>query len=135
MGHVESNGEVTFAAPKGEIKFSYFDLIMKQMYHLGMMISQSSSGISDSRIPLMVSFIISHVPQKKLRQDMRDDLKAALEARLEGVVDSEDRTLITIETYVEVIGNMADYLEKYMGTTQENRLGFIGVNVGDKDAK
>lgn len=135
MEQTQNPGEITFAAPKGEIKFSYFDLIMKQMYHLGMMISQSSSGLSDSRIPLMVTFIISHVPEKKLREDMRNDLKQALEARLEGVVDSEDRTMIKIETYVEVVGNIADYLEKYMGTTQENRLGFIGVYTDDEDNK
>lgn len=127
MGYKEKSGEVVFASPKGEMKYSYFDLIMRQMEHLGAMISHEESGFSNSRIPLMVNFIISHVPEGEMRMEMREDLRKRLEKRLKDVVGSEDRTMITVQTYVEIVGHIADYLESYMGITKENRLGFIGV--------
>ena len=129
MGKIGEDGAVTFGVPKGEIKDAYFDLILKQMYHLGMQITQPDVQ-SRSGVPLMVNYIISHIPSSDHRNTLRQKIKEDINSRLDGIDDHEERQQITIETYVENMGNVADYLEKFMGIEKENRLGVIG---GSKD--
>ena len=116
---------VTFGIPRGEVKGAYFDLILKQLYNLGIQLSQPTP-LSGSSVPLMVNFVISHVPHEQHRLDIRNEIKKELLTRLEGVDDDEDKTKIKLDVYVESIGNIADYLERFMGIETENRLGFIG---------
>jgi len=124
MGKIEKDGSVTFGVPKGEIKEAYFELILKQLYHLGMQISQPTT--SNNNIPIMVNFIISHIPSIERRKEIRKKIKDELQIRLENEGNIEDRTKITIDTYVEFVGVIADYLENFMGIEKENRLGIIG---------
>ena len=125
MGKVGEDGAVTFGVPKGEIKDAYFDLIIKQMYHLGMQITQPEP-YSRSGIPIMVRYIISHIPSEKHRNELKDKIKEDLKIALEGIEDLEDKQMITIDTYIDHMGNVSDYLEKFMGIEKENRIGFIG---------
>ena len=125
MGKVGEDGAVTFGVPKGEIKDAYFDLIIKQMYHLGIQIGQPDP-YSRGNIPIMVKYIISHIPSKKHRDELKDKIKEDLKIALEGIDDLEDKQMITIDVHIENMGNVADYLEKFMGIEKENRIGFIG---------
>lgn len=125
MGRVNEDGSVTFGVPKGEIKDAYFDLILKQMYHLGMQITQPDP-YSRGGIPIMVKYIISHIPRPEQRKELKESIEKELEVALEGIDDLEDRQRITIDTYIESMGNVSDYLENFMGIEKENRLGIIG---------
>lgn len=123
MGRVNEDGGVTFGVPKGEIKDAYFDLILKQMYHLGLQITDSGAR---SGIPIMVNYIISHIPSQPHRDELRQKIKEALEERIGDNTDQGKKQEITIEVYIEHMGNISDYLEKFMGIEKENRLGIIG---------
>ena len=125
MGRVNEDGGVTFGVPKGEIKDAYFDLILKQMYHLGLQISNTDSG-SRSGIPNMVNYIISHIPSQPRRDELRQKIKEELIERIGDNKDQGKKQEITIEVYIEHMGNIAEYLEKFMGIEKENRLGIIG---------
>lgn len=125
MGRVGEDGSVTFGVPKGEIKDAYFDLILKQMYHLGMQITQPDP-YSRGGIPIMVKYIISHIPRPDHRKKLKETIERELNAALEGVDDLEDRQMITIDIYIENMGNVSDYLENFMGIEKENRIGIIG---------
>lgn len=125
MGKVGDDGAVTFGVPKGEIKDAYFDLIIKQMYHLGIQIGQPDP-YSRGNIPIMVKYIISHIPSKRHRDELKDKIKEDLKIALEGIDDLEDKQMITIDVHIENMGNVSDYLEKFMGIEKENRIGFIG---------
>ena len=132
MGKVGEDGAVSFGVPKGEIKDAYFDLIIKQMYHLGMQIGQPDP-YSRSGIPIMVKYIISHIPSEKHRNELKDKIKEDLEIALEGIDDLEDKQMITIDVHIENMGNVSDYLEKFMGIEKENRIGFIGGRPNEKE--
>jgi len=128
---MEDEKTITFGIPKGEIKQAYFDLILKQMYHLGLQISQPTT-YNAGNIPLMVNFIISHIPSQNNRDDMRLAIKTEIARRLENIEDDETIRKITVDVYIEYVGQISDYLEKFMGIQTENRLGFIGMKQHEK---
>lgn len=127
----ESNtGTVTFGVPKGEIKEAYFDLILKQMYNLGMQITQPDA-YSRSGVPIMVNYIISHIPSQSHRNDLRQKIKEDLNEKITDSMSTEEKQEIVINVYVENMGNVSDYLEKFMGIEKENRIGIIGGTISE----
>lgn len=125
MGKEMEDGGISFGVPKGELKSGYFDLILKQMYHLGLMISQPTVTYSNNDITLMVRYIISHIPGKEKRMELRKELEEELTKNLGTDVKNksqEEKNRIIINTYLDFVGNIPDYLEEYMGISKENRL-------------
>lgn len=121
MGHVE-DGTVTFGIPKGEIKEAYFDLILKQMYNLGVQMSQTQ--YSGSSVPLMIRLLISHIPSESHRNELRTKIDNNIKEKIQGIKDTETKNKLTVEAYVDSVGEISDYLEKFMGIEKENRIGF-----------
>lgn len=122
---MEEQTEIKFGIPKGEIKDSYFDLILRQLYHLGLQISQPNT-YSNTTVPLMISFIISHIPGKDKRIELRNNIQNEIDSQITGNESIDEKNEKIIKIYIENMGNIADYLEQFMGIEKENRIGYIG---------
>lgn len=88
------------------------------------------------KINYMVSLIISLIPDTEYRQRLRDQLKEIYNKKMIDLsemkkvkpesLDYKDKESCLIEASIEEIGFVIEYVDKYIGISHKNRLGFVG---------
>jgi hypothetical protein len=117
---------LTLDLPQREGKEGYVGTMFSLFLRMGSILGDANFKETDMRIEYMVHFMISLVPGKTHRQEIREDLKRDIEKALKVETSGDTDTKARIRNMIclEYIGIVGDFIDKHIGVSRENKIGF-----------
>ncbi len=123
----EQGTRITLDVPMREGKDGYVGTLFSLFLRMGGILADAGFRETDMRVEYMTHFMISLVPGKKQRQEIREQLRKDIEAKLkeDNSGDQDAKARIRNMVCLEYIGVVGDFIDKHVGISTENRLGFV----------
>ncbi len=122
----------TFNEPQREGREGYVSTFFSMYLKLANVLCAPEHDPIDGRGKYMTKFIISLVPGKKNRDLLKDELKNKINAEIEEFKklnghepDNAERGRIELEASLDTLGLVSDFVDKHIGVSNENKLGFV----------
>lgn len=119
--------------PQREGKEGYIGTFFTLYLKLGTVLQSPEFSKEPIRLFYMSEFIISLIPDEKARSEVRTSLKnrkKILETEFRKEAGREELTAkekdhILIQASLQTIGDVSDYIDKHIGISDKNKIGFI----------
>lgn len=98
---------------------THFTLILQ----IGNMISRIGPS-ENSNLHYLTSLLISCIPDKKDRAVIRKEIEDEFNKRIDSKSTNEDKLKIRNAICIESVGSVMDYIDKHVGVSRENKIGF-----------
>lgn len=115
---------ITLDLPQREGKEGYIGTFLTMYLKMGSVLSDGNFKETDKRIEYMTYFMISLVPGKRDRLEIRERLKKEIEQATKGANGNEEKARLRNMVCLECIGEVTDYVDKHIGVSRENKIGF-----------
>lgn len=116
---------ITLDVPQREGKEGYIGTIFGLYLRLGGIMSDPGFRETDIRLYYMAKLLINLIPGKKNRAEIKERMKKEIETALKDVKDNETRMRLKNEICLDYIGEVHDFMDKHLGVSAENRIGFV----------
>ena len=114
----------TLDIPQREGRDGYIGTIFSLYLRLGGVIADGNFRDSDIRVYYMTKFLISLIPGEKNRKAIRDDLKKEIDEALKSITNNDEKGRKRNEICLDYIGKVHDFMDKHVGVSTENKIGF-----------
>lgn len=119
----------TLEMPEKEPKQGIFTAIMNMQLKGAEIIGSETNTDTDDRMNQLVDWMISAIPNEKFRVETRkkrDERYAAeLEKAAQNGATNQEKGATKKRISIETAGEIASYIDKYIGGERENRISFI----------
>lgn len=126
---------VTLDIPQREGKEGYIGTMLTLFLQLGK--SFTDPGFKETNISIVyhMNFMISMIPEEADREKIRKSLNEEIEKRTNEALkvakesgnqlDNDDKARIRNIVYIEYIGKVMDWVDKFVGISTKNKVGFV----------
>lgn len=126
--------------PQREGKEGYVGTFFTLYLKLGTILQAPEFSKEPIRLFYMSEFIISLIPDETARIKVRSSMKArrqTLEAEYKKdkgstELSKQEKDHILIQASLQTIGDVSDYIDKHIGISDQNKIGFVRKNPGYK---
>jgi len=116
-------GGLDLGIPTRGAKEGYLGLYFASRQQLGVVIG-NLQGVSDRRLEVFTRFMISGVTDREVRDKMRTRLNELLKEAGDRQ-DAEDRARAAIAAYMEVLGEVTEWYDDFLGITHRLVIGTV----------
>lgn len=109
--------------PQREGKEGFIGTHFTLMLQMGNLLSRIESP-TDSRIEYMANLLISLIPDKKIRDGTRESIRKEIVEKCKNISTNEDKGRTALMCWIEGVGDVMDYIDKHVGVSRENKVGF-----------
>jgi len=114
----------TLDIPQREGRDGYIGTIFSLYLRLGGVIADGNFRDSDIRVYYMTKFLISLIPGEKNRIAIRDAMKKEIDGALKSITNNDEKGRKRNEICLDYIGRVHDFVDKHVGVSTENKIGF-----------
>ena len=123
---------LTFDIPQREGKEGFIGTFFTLYLNMSSILRSPEFIKEPMRVYYLTKLIIASVPGKK----NRDEIKKALNERIDSMkkqrlqksdvpLTEEENNHILIDASLDVLGDVSDFIDKHVGVSRENKLGFV----------
>jgi len=126
---------ITLDIPQKEGKEGYIGTMLTLFLQLGRTFTDSNFKETNISIIYHMNFMISMIPEEEDRAKIRKELNAEIEKRTNEAIesskqtgiqlDNEDKARIRNMVYIEYVGKVMDWVDKFVGISTKNKVGFV----------
>ena len=132
MSYKDASGDKVYTLdyPQLEGKAGYIGTFFTLYLRLGNMFDRPDFGKEPVKIRLFTKLIISMIPKKERRDTINKYIKERFEQLKKERTDTgikltdADIGYILIESALDGLGDVTDYIDKHVGINVENKVGF-----------
>ena len=126
---------ITLDIPQKEGKEGYIGTMLTLFLQLGRTFTDSNFKETNISIIYHMNFMISMIPEEEDRAKIRKELNAEIEKRINEAIeaakktgtqlDNDDKARIRNMVYIEYLGKVMDWVDKFVGISTKNKVGFV----------
>jgi len=126
---------ITLDIPQREGKEGYIGTMLTLFLQLGRTFTDNEFKETNINIIYHMNFMISMIPEEEDRKKIRSELNKEIENRTNeaielskqsgNVLDNDDKARIRNMVYIEYIGKVMDWVDKFVGISTKNKVGFV----------
>lgn len=126
---------ITLDIPQREGKEGYIGTMLTLFLQLGRTFTDNEFKETNINIIYHMNFMISMIPEEDDRNRIRSELNKEIEKRTNeameaskksgNVLDNDDKARIRNMVYIEYIGKVMDWVDKFVGISTKNKVGFV----------
>lgn len=110
--------------PQREGKDGYIGTLFGLYLKFGGIMAEPNLKETDIRIYYMTKFILNLIPGPKNRAKIKEKMRAEIEEKTKSLSSNEERLRVRNEVCLEYIGELHDFVDKHLGISSENRVGY-----------
>ncbi|MBU0572020.1 MAG: hypothetical protein KKC50_08280 [Candidatus Omnitrophica bacterium] len=139
----ENGGTIIFEGPSANLKGGWLELIVQEYQNHSRAIMSMDSNEDGIKAHYCFLKLINTLPQKKgkrgtrSRERLYDYYKALMKKRMKEAqgetgsnLSDADKARVRMETELETIGHISDYVQKYIGIEEELTIDHVGAGLG-----
>jgi hypothetical protein len=122
----------TLNIPELDGKEGYVAAFFQRFKEIGSILSSADFFREPIRINMMCELIIAQIPQEKRRKEVRakaveiyDELKKERIKELGRQLKDIELSECLLLSSIRAMGFVTDYVEKFIGLSEENKIGFV----------
>jgi len=126
---------ITLDIPQKEGKEGYIGTMLTLFLQLGRTFTDSNFKETNISIIYHMNFMISMIPEEEDRAKIRKELNAEIDKRTNEAIesaktsgtqlDNDDKARIRNMVYIEYVGKVMDWVDKFVGISTKNKVGFV----------
>jgi len=126
---------ITLDIPQKEGKEGYIGTMLTLFLQLGRTFTDSNFKETNISIIYHMNFMISMIPEEEDRAKIRKELNSEIEKRTNEAIetakktgtqlDNDDKARIRNMVYIEYVGKVMDWVDKFVGISTKNKVGFV----------
>jgi len=126
---------ITLDIPQKEGKEGYIGTMLTLFLQLGRTFTDTNFKETNISIIYHMNFMISMIPEEEDRAKIRNELNAEIEKRTYEAIesakktgtqlDNDDKARIRNMVYIEYVGKVMDWVDKFVGISTKNKVGCV----------
>ena len=115
---------LTLDIPQREGKEGYIGTVFSLYLRMGSILAEANFKDSDPRIYFFTKFMIGLIPGEKNRGIINNAMDKELEEIFKSNLNNEEKSRKRNEVCINYVGKIHDFIDKHIGVSRENRIGF-----------
>ena len=115
---------LTLDIPQREGKDGYIGTIFSLYLRMGGILAESNFKESDPRVYFFTKFMMGLIPGEKNRDAINTVMETEIEKIYKMSITDEEKSRKRNEVCIRYIGKIHDFVDKHIGVSRENRIGF-----------
>ncbi len=124
MNNENESKYLTLDIPQREGKDGYIGTLFGLYLKFGGIISDIGFKENDVRIYYMTKFLINLIPGKRNRAEIKEKMKNEIAEAMKNCSSNDERMRIRNDICLDYIGDVHDFVDKHVGVSKENKIGF-----------
>jgi len=121
----EEISTISFDRPKRGSEDGYLQLFFIQMREYGKMISDPNASPTDKRLITFTMFLISHITDDNIRQEVREIYLSKLDEIANMQLDNEAKSSEVVAASMGIVGDVVAFFDEFMGITHRLEIGVV----------
>lgn len=109
--------------PMREGKEGYIGMLYNIQIKFAAILASDSFAKTDMRPLYLTHFLISMIPDEKIRGELRKNLNSDIEQKINNVVSNEDRVRIQNLVCIEHVGKVMEFIDQHVGISMKLDIG------------